>query len=182
MLPAATSRPDATPTVAPTPVATLPGEPTAEPAAATAVKDRPFRRRIASAARFLLVLGVAAVIVLGFAILAAWARQGYFVAFDDDGQVGIYQGRSVLWFEPTLEATGPFDRSQLDEESVDLVYDEPNFESQGSAERYVAERLSPTTTTTSTTTTTTVPPTTAPPTTVADDTEATTPPATNSGG
>ena len=184
VLPAASARADASPSEAqPLPAPAAPAATGATPAA-TAVKDRPFRRRVASAARFLLVLGVAAVIVLGFAILAAWARQGYFVAFDDEGQVGIYQGRSVLWFEPTLEATGPFDRTELDEESIDLVYGEPDFESQGSAERYVAERLSPTTTTTSTTTTTTtVPPTTTPPTTVAEDAaEATTPPATTSGG
>ncbi len=163
VMPAVASRTDATPTGSPT----LPdgAEPAGDGAVAvatppeTAPRDRPVRRRIARVARFLLVLGVAAVIVLGFAILAAWARQGYFVAFDDDGQVGIYQGRSVLWFEPTLEATGPFDREALDEESIDLVYGEPNFESQGSAERYVAERLSPTTTST---TTTTVPSTTAP--------------------
>ena len=175
VMPAASARGDATPTDAAAPsvgaaasqsdgviVATAPTD--AAPADAApadaAPTGRRVRRRIARIARFLLVLGVAAVIVLGFAILAAWARQGYFVAFDDDGQVGIYQGRSVLWFEPTLEATGPFDREQLDEESVDLVYGEPDFESQGSAERYVAERLSPTTTTT--TTTTTVPVTTAP--------------------
>ena len=100
--------------------------------------------------RFVLGLGVAAVLVLAFAILAAWARSGYFVAFNDDGDVGIYQGKSVLWFDPTLEATGQFGRDELDDVSIDLVIDEPNFESQGSAELFVAERLSPTTTTTTT--------------------------------
>ena len=54
--------------------------------------------------------GIAAVLVLGFAILAAWARDGYFVAFDDDGTVVIYKGRpdSVLWFDPTVEAVTPY--------------------------------------------------------------------------
>jgi protein phosphatase len=124
---------------------------TAEPAPAAAPPPAPKRRRGAAFVRFVLGLGVAAVLVLAFAILAAWARSGYFVAFDDDGTVGIYQGKSVLWFEPTLEATGQYGRGQLDGDSINLVIDEPNFESQGSAELFVAERLSPTTTTTTTT-------------------------------
>jgi hypothetical protein len=99
-------------------------------------------------ARFVIGLGVAAVLVLGFAILAAWARGGYFVAFDTTGEVGIYQGSqdSVLWFEPTREATGQYTRDQLDEESIELVELRPEFESQASATQFVAERLSPTTT------------------------------------
>jgi serine/threonine protein phosphatase PrpC len=106
-------------------------------------------------ARFVIGLGVAAVLVLSFAILAAWARGGYFVAFDTTGEVGIYQGSqdSVLWFEPTREATGQYSRDQLDEESIDLVEQRPEFESQASATQFVAERLSPTTTTVVTTTT-----------------------------
>ena len=108
-------------------------------------------------ARFVLGLGVAAVLVLGSAILAAWARSGYFVAFDDVGEVGIYQGKpdGVLWFEPTREATGQYTRDQLDEESIALVEERREFESQASASQFVADRLSPTTTTSTTTTTTT---------------------------
>ena len=108
---------------------------------------KPKRKRLAGLARFVLALGVAAVLILGFAILAAWARSGYFVAFDDDGQVVIYQGRedSVLWFDPTREALGPF-RDELDDETIALVEEQPNFESQASAERFVSERLTPTTT------------------------------------
>ena len=107
----------------------------------------PRRRRLAGLARFILALGVAAVLILGFAILAAWARSGYFVAFDDDGQVVIYQGRedSVLWFDPTREAFGPF-RDELDDEKIAIVEEQPNFESQASAELFVSERLTPTTT------------------------------------
>jgi hypothetical protein len=107
----------------------------------------PRRRRLAGLARFVLALGVAAVLILGFAILAAWARSGYFVAFDDDGQVVIYQGRedSVLWFDPTREAFGPF-RDELDDDKIAIVEEQPNFESQASAERFVSERLTPTTT------------------------------------
>jgi protein phosphatase len=123
---------------------------------------RPKRRRLAGIARFVLALGVAAVLILGFAILAAWARSGYFVAFDDSDQVVIYQGRqdSVLWFDPTSEAFGPF-RDELDDDKIALVDERPSFESQASAERFVSERLTPTTTTPPTTT----PPTTTPATT-----------------
>lgn len=125
--------------------------------------------------RFLVAIGVAAVLVLGFALLSAWARSGYFVTFDDDGKVVIYQGRrdGFLWFEPTREATGQFTRDQLDDVSIELVEDAPSFESRASAERFVSERLTPTTTTTSTTTTTTTSTTTTtttPPTTTPDST------------
>ncbi|MDW3215164.1 MAG: Stp1/IreP family PP2C-type Ser/Thr phosphatase [Ilumatobacteraceae bacterium] len=108
---------------------------------------KPKRKRLARLARFMLAVGVAAVLILGFAIFAAWARSGYFVAFDDDGQVVIYQGRedSVLWFDPTREAFGPF-RDELDDDKIALVEEQPNFESQASAERFVSERLTPTTT------------------------------------
>ena len=108
---------------------------------------KPKRKRLAGLARFILALGVAAVLILGFAIFAAWARSGYFVAFDNDGQVVIYQGRedSVLWFDPTREAFGPF-RDELDDDKIALVEEQPNFESQASAERFVSERLTPTTT------------------------------------
>jgi len=121
------------------------------------------QRRGGRLGRFLIGVGIAAVLVAGFAILAAWARDGYFVAFDDGGQVVIYQGRNsdVLWFDPTPEAVGPYTRDELDDESVELVEDEPEFSSRASAELFVAERLETTTTTsTTTTTTTTIPETT----------------------
>ena len=112
------------------------------------------RSRVSQIGRFVLIVGVAAVLVLGFAILAAWARQGYYVDFDDDDQVVIYQGREILWFQPTVEAPGPYGRDELDEESIALVELRPEFESQASAAEFVASRL---TTTTTTTTTTTIP-------------------------
>jgi hypothetical protein len=103
------------------------------------------RSRRAGLARFLLIVGVAAVVVLACAIVAAWARSGYFVAFDDDGRVVIYQGREdgFLWFEPTAEAYGPYTRDELTDESVALVEDRVHFESQESATVFVAERLHP---------------------------------------
>ncbi|NNE13316.1 MAG: Stp1/IreP family PP2C-type Ser/Thr phosphatase [Ilumatobacter sp.] len=108
--------------------------------------DRPpKKRRGVRLVRFVLAIGVAAVLILGSAIFAAWARSGYFVAFDDDGQVVIYQGRQggVLWFDPTEEAVGQFGRDELDDESIELVEERPEFSSQASAELFVAERLRP---------------------------------------
>jgi protein phosphatase len=126
--------------------------PTAVAAPPVVASPPPKRKRSRSAAvvRFLLVVGVAAVVVLGAAILAAWARSGYFVAFDEDGRVAIYQGREdgFLWFDPTIEAYGQYDRDQLSEDSIALVNDHVHFESQDSAARFVAERLKPATDTT----------------------------------
>jgi hypothetical protein len=92
-----------------------------------------------------LAIGVAAVLTLGFTIFAAWARSGYFVAFDEHDQVVVYQGRKggVLWFDPTREAVGPYSRDELDETSIALVEDRFEFESQSSAEVFVSERLKP---------------------------------------
>ncbi|MEO6571693.1 MAG: hypothetical protein ABIO83_09105, partial [Ilumatobacteraceae bacterium] len=125
---------------------------------APAVPTEAPKKRSGRFARFVLGLGVAAVLVLGFAIFAAWARSGYYVAFDEAGQVVIYQGKKdgILWFGPTREATGAYARDELDDDSVELVDLRPEFESQSSAARFVAERLA-------VTTTTTAPPTTTPP-------------------
>jgi serine/threonine protein phosphatase PrpC len=138
--------------------------PALAPAAEAAKPEKARRRRTGRLGRMLLALGAAAVLVLGFAILAAWARSGYYVAYDEDGTVVIYQGRQggVWWFEPTREAKSNLTREQLDDESNALVAQELNFESRADAERFIAISLSVTTTST-TTTTTTVPTTVAPP-------------------
>jgi protein phosphatase len=135
-----------------------------EPALAPAEHVKPARarrRRTGRLGRTLLALGGAAVLVLGFAIMAAWARSGYYVAYDEDGIVAIYQGRQggFWWFEPTREAKSNLAREQLDAESDALVVQELNFESRADAERFIAISLSVTTTTSTTTTTvpTTVP-------------------------
>ena len=71
------------------------------------------RRRTGRLGRMLLALGAAAVLVLGFAILAAWARSGYYVAFDEDGTVAIYQGRQggFWWFEPRARRRATWTRA-----------------------------------------------------------------------
>ena len=96
--------------------------------------------------RFVLGLGLASVLVLGFAIFAAWARSGYYVDFDDDDQVVIYQGQvgGVLWFDPTREALGPL-RDELSPDEIELVEQRQEFASLANAERFVAERLTPAT-------------------------------------
>ncbi len=126
------------------------------------------RKRRAVLTRLLLTFGATAVVVLGFSILAAWARSGYYIAFDRHDQVVVYQGRSdgVLWFDPTRESVGQYGRDVLDQDSIDLVDAQPKFESHESAVRFVKERLTTTTapettapkiTTTTVSTTTTVP-------------------------
>jgi protein phosphatase len=123
----------------------VPTPPTADQTPTGAEAPAPRRRRLARLGRFLLAIGVAAVLTLGFTIFAAWARSGYFVAFDEHDQVVVYQGRkdSVLWFDPTREAVGPYSRDELDEVSIALVEDRLEFESQASAEVFVSERLKP---------------------------------------
>jgi hypothetical protein len=123
------------------------------------------RRRKGRVGRILLALGATAVLVLGFAVLAAYARNLYYVAFDEDGTVAIYQGRDVLWFHPTREAKSNLSRAQLDAESIALVGQEVQFENANDAANFISTSLSVTTTTsttTTTTTTTTVPTTTTP--------------------
>ena len=72
---------------------------------------RPAKRRRRRAG-FLVALGLLAVVVLAFVIAAAWARRGYFVAFDDGDDVVIYRGQTdgFLWFEPTEDAPTCFSR------------------------------------------------------------------------
>jgi hypothetical protein len=105
---------------------------------------------------------VLAVLTLAFVITAAWARRGYFVAFNGEDEVVIYRGQpdGFLWFEPTEEAPTVFTRIQLDDDSIARVEREPEFNSRSNADQFVAEQLQATTTTTSATTTTTVPATT----------------------
>jgi serine/threonine protein phosphatase PrpC len=130
--------------------------------------------------RFVLGVGVAAVLIFGAALLTAWARSGYYIAFNDADRVAVYQGQkdTVLWlFNPTEESRGQYTRDELDAASIAFVESEPEFESLESAQRAIAARLTPkdeepapTTTAPAPTTTTSI----APATTVAQATPATT--------
>ncbi len=108
--------------------------------------------------RFLALLVVGAILVVGFAAFAAWARRGYYVDFNNDDVVTIFKGRTdgVLWFDPTEENTGP-PRDILDDESVVLVETQPRFDSRNEAAVFIREDLStiPTTTISPSTTATT---------------------------
>jgi serine/threonine protein phosphatase PrpC len=119
-----------------------------------AVTDTRKKRRDRGPKRFFAGLAVAAVLVAGFATFAAWARNGYYVDFNDDDVVALYKGRTdgVLWFEPTEENTGP-SRDILDDESVELVEARPRFDTRIEAAEFIREDLStipPETTTTTT--------------------------------
>jgi protein phosphatase len=134
--------------------------------------EEPPRQRRRKLGGFLGGLGVLAVLMLAFVIVAAYARRTYFVDFNAEGNVVIYQGRpdGFLWFDPTEEARGVYTRDQLDDDSIARVERRPEFSSRENADQFVAEQLQTTTTSTTTTTTTTTVPattTTAPTTTAA---------------
>ena len=104
--------------------------------------DRPRmpRRGLAAAA-------VSALIVIGgFWLIASYARNNYYVAFDENQQVAIYQGRpgGFLWFDPTFEEAGALLRSGLTDALVSEVDANPEFGSIDEARDYVGglqERL-----------------------------------------
>jgi protein phosphatase len=140
--------------------------PTLPPPTVEAPPAKRRRRRTGNLGRLLLALGIAAVLILGFVLLAVWARNIYYVSFDQNGTVAIYQGRpdGFLWFDPTRERVSNLNRDELDDESIALVEQQLQFDNPNDAAKFIATSLSVTTTTT---TTTTVPPTvppTAPPT------------------
>lgn len=103
--------------------------------------------------RVLVTILIAAMLIVGFAVFAAWARGGYFIAFDDEGEAIIYSGRSggVLWFDPTAETEGGPTADELTEEAVIEIEGEPRFDTVAEAAAFL--RGSATTATTATTTT-----------------------------
>jgi len=114
-----------------------PGEPVgrkAKRAARREAKDAPRLGRIIA------VFVVLAVLVIAFVAVAAWARSGYFVDYDNDDQIVVYQGRpgGLLWFDPTAETTGSFSRDSLTDGSAELVDARPTFESEADAALFVS--------------------------------------------
>ncbi len=88
--------------------------------------------------------------------MSAWARSGYFVAFDDDGEAIIYKGRAggVLWISPTaVNEVGPT-RDELEPDIADEIEAEPRFDSSEAAAEFIRDGVTTTTTTTTSTTTT----------------------------
>lgn len=116
---------------------------------------------------FALAFAAAAVLVVGFAVFSAWARSGYFVAFNDDDEAIIYSGRDggVLWIEPTAQTSGGPSRDQLEPDRAAEIDDHKRFDSEQDAADFLRESATTTTTTTTTTSTTTTTTTTVPSTT-----------------
>lgn len=94
------------------------------------------RPRLGRAVAIFLVI---AVVLAGTVVLGAWARRGFFVDFDSDGDVTVFQGRrgGLLWIDPTVESGGP-GRDELDDTSIELVDDHPTFSSRSDAQAFVA--------------------------------------------
>lgn len=79
--------------------------------------------------RAVAVFVVLALLVAAFVAVAAWARRGYFVDFDDRSEVIVFQGKpdQILIFGPTSETNGSVSRGDLTPESAALVDEQPTF-------------------------------------------------------
>ena len=84
---------------------------------------------------------VLALLVAGFVAVAAWARRGYFVDFDADDQVIVYQGRpgGLLWFDPTAQTAGGLGRDELSDDGVEQVEERSTFDDLDAATVFVRE-------------------------------------------
>lgn len=80
-------------------------------------------------------------LTFGGALAVSEIRSGFTVTFNDDGAVIVTRGRDVLWFAPTVEATGPLGREQLDAVSQDLVESKPEFDTLDDAVDFIIDRL-----------------------------------------
>lgn len=91
----------------------------------------------------LLAFGAITAIVVGAVLFAAWARTGYFVAFNDNDEVKVYKGRDggVLWFDPTVDADTQFTRENLTADSAEQVEQRPTFQTKDSASAFVTSQL-----------------------------------------
>ncbi|BAN00529.1 SpoIIE family protein phosphatase [Ilumatobacter coccineus] len=100
---------------------------------------KPGKARRPRLGRAIAIFVVVAALLAATVVLGAWARRGYYVDFDDDGDVTVFQGRrgGVLWIDPTVESGGP-SRDDLDDASIDLVDEHPTFSSRTDAEAFVA--------------------------------------------
>jgi hypothetical protein len=86
------------------------------------------------------ILAVLLILLGGFWLVGSYARDNYFVGFDQD-QVVIYQGRpgGVLWFDPTIEDQTEFLVVDLTPALASEVDGNPEFGSVSDAQAYVDE-------------------------------------------
>lgn len=92
-----------------------------------------FHRRVLGSAILALLI-----IVGGFWLIATYARNNYYVGFEQE-QVVIFQGRpgGVLWFDPTVEEGAALVRTSLTPALELEVVANPEFGSLGSAQDYI---------------------------------------------
>jgi protein phosphatase len=129
----------------------------AERRAARRERPRRFTWRVG-----LFVLVLAAILGIGLAAIGYYARGTYFVGFDADGVVTIYQGKpgGVLWFDPTVVERTELTRDDVRPEVVDNLEAGIELSSLDRAQIFTVSLVTTTTTTTTTTgpaTTTTTP-------------------------
>jgi len=130
-------------------------------AQALAARERAERKKerhpVKSAGRFARFI-VPILLILGLAVgVTAWyARRTYYVDFDRQGTVTIYQGRpgGLLLWDPTVVRHSTVTRDDLSQDAQLDVEDRKEFADQGAAIAFVSRVEDRATTTTSTTTTT----------------------------
>lgn len=117
-------------------------------------KDRHPVRSVGRFARFIVPI----LLILGLAIgVTAWyARRTYFVAFDKQGEVTVYQGRpgGLLVWDPTIVRHTTVTRDELTDDAKLDVDDQKQFDDKGAAIAFVGRVEARATNATSTTTTT----------------------------
>lgn len=114
---------------------------THEPAAVSPPIEspRPPKRR----RRVLVAAGVVAILAIGALSAVGWyARGGYFVGFDgegDDATLVVFKGRpdGVLWFGPTVHLDAEVRRIEVFPALVEEIDRNPTYESPGRAVAYV---------------------------------------------
>jgi serine/threonine protein phosphatase PrpC len=130
-------------------------------AQALAARERAERKKernaVKSAGRFARFI-VPILLILGLAVgVTAWyARRTYYVDFDRQGAVTIYQGRpgGLLLWDPTVVRHSTVTRDDLSQDAQLDVEDRKEFADKGAAIAFVSRVEDRATTTTSTTTTT----------------------------
>lgn len=111
---------------------------TAEPTDDGAGSEPPARKRLVPA----LAAGILVAALVALGAVGWYAREGYFVGFDGDGDdatLVVFKGRvnQILWFAPTVHLDGGVSRSEVFPALVADIERNPTYESPGRAEAYV---------------------------------------------